>query len=414
MRWSTAIYCPSPGSLVSTPQWATVSPATQAELYLPSGIALDGAGNLYIADSLHNRIRMVCASATSATIQGTSCAGAGIITTIAGSGNPSYTGDGGPAASATLSGPGDVAFDGAGNLYIADSGNNAIRMITAATGVITTIAGNAGGTPCGSASDAVGDGCPATQATLNLPEGVTLDASANVYIADTNNHRIREVSAATGVISTIAGSGFTNPNGTGGYNGDGIAATSAKLNFPYAVAFDAAGNMYIPDSANQRVREVMAVGGVIAPSSTIPTLAGTGNAGATPCTATPVAANQADVWSPSGVAVDAAGNVYIAESQNAAIRKVSAVTGLISTLAENGCGDFYAGGHVSYQCSFMGRSASISMAAAISTLPTRSIWWCAKFRATLPRSTTPRPFARAAHRQPRTRPSKTTAMPRST
>jgi large repetitive protein len=321
-------------------------PATQAELYLPSGIALDGAGNLYIADSLHNRIRMVCASATSATIQGTSCTGAGIISTIAGSGNPSYTGDGGPAASATLNTPGDVAIDGAGNLYIADSGNNVIRMIAAATGVITTIAGNNGGAVCGSSSDAVGDGCPATQATLNQPQGVTLDANANLYIADTNNHRIREVSSASGVISTIAGNGFANGNGTGGYNGDGIAATSAKLNFPYAVAFDASGNMYIPDSANHRIREVMAVGGIITPASTISTFAGTGNAAATPCTAIPppVAANQADVWSPSGVAVDAAGNVYIAETQNAAIRKVSVTTGLISTLAENGCGDFYAGG----------------------------------------------------------------------
>ncbi|MGA2755506.1 MAG: Ig-like domain repeat protein [Terracidiphilus sp.] len=319
-------------------------PATQAELYLPSGIALDGAGNLYIADSLHNRIRMVCASATSATIQGTTCAGAGIISTIAGSGNPSYTGDGGPAASATLNGPGDVAIDGAGNLYIADSGNNVIRMITAATGVITTIAGSNGGSVCGSSSDAVGDGCPATQATLNLPQGITLDANANLYIADTNNHRIREVSSATGVIATIAGNGFTNGNGTGGYNGDGIAATSAKLNFPYAVAFDASGNMYIPDSANQRIREVLAVSGVITPASTISTLAGTGNAGATPCTATPVAANQGNVWSPSGVAVDAADNVYIAETQNAAIRKVSAASGLISTLAQNGCGNYYAGG----------------------------------------------------------------------
>ncbi len=319
-------------------------PATQAELYLPSGIALDGAGNLYIADSLHNRIRMVCASATSATIQGTTCTGAGIISTISGNGNPSYTGDSGPAASATLNGPGNIAIDGAGNLYIADSGNNVIRMITAATGIITTVAGNNGGSVCGSGSDTVGDGCPATQATLNQPEGVTLDANANLYIADTNNHRIREVSSATGIISTIAGNGFANGNGTGSYNGDGIAATSAKLNFPYAVAFDASGDMYIPDSANQRVREVTAVGGVITPASIISTFAGTGNAGATPCTAVPVAANQADVWSPSGVAVDAAGNVYIAETQNAAIRKVSAATGLISTLAENGCGDFYSGG----------------------------------------------------------------------
>jgi hypothetical protein len=319
-------------------------PATQAELYMPSSIAVDGAGNLYIADSLHNRIRMVCASTTSATIQGTSCTGAGIISTIAGNGNPAYTGDGGVAASATLSNPGGVALDGAGNLYIADSGNNAIRMITAATGAIGTIAGNSKGTVCGGGSDAVGDGCAATQATLNQPEGVTLDPSANLYIADTNNHRMREVNAATGVIMTIAGNGFTNANGTGGYNGDGIAATSAELNFPYAVAFDAAGNMYIPDSANHRIREVIAVNGAITASSTIATFAGNGNAGATACTATPVAANQADVWSPSGVAVDAAGNVYIAETQNAAIRKVSAATGLISTLAENGCGDFYAGG----------------------------------------------------------------------
>ena len=262
-------------------------PATQAELYLPSGIAVDGAGNLYIADSLHNRIRMVCASATSATIQGTTCVGAGIISTIAGNGNPSYTGDDGPAASATLSNPGDVALDGAGNLYIADSGNNVIRKISAATGVITTIAGSNPGAVCGSKSDAVGDGCPATQATLNQPQGVTLDASANVYIADTSNQRIREVNATTGNIATIAGNGFTNGNGTGAFNGDGIAATSAELNFPYAVAFDASGNMYIPDSANQRVREVMAVGGVITPASTISTFAGTGNAGATACTASP-------------------------------------------------------------------------------------------------------------------------------
>jgi sugar lactone lactonase YvrE len=317
-------------------------PATQAQLYLPGGVAVDGAGNLYIADSLHNRIRMVCASATSSTIYGTSCTGAGIITTIAGNGNPSYTGDGGPAASATLNDPGDVALDGAGNLYIADSGNNAIRKIDAATGVMTTIAGN--GTVCGASSDAVGDGCPATQATLKQPQGVTLDAAANLYIADTNNHRIREVSAATGVITTIAGNGFASGNGAGAYNGDGILAVNAELNFPYAVAFDAAGDMYIPDSANNRVREVTAVGGAITAASMIATIAGTGNAAATACGAAPVAANQATVWSPEGVAVDAAGNVYIAETQNAAIRKVSAATGLISTLDQNSCGIFYFAG----------------------------------------------------------------------
>jgi sugar lactone lactonase YvrE len=316
-------------------------PATQAELYLPSGVAVDGAGNMYIADSGHNRIRMVCGAKATPTIQGTSCAGAGIISTIAGNGNPSYSGDGHPAANATLSNPGDVTLDGAGNLYIADSGNSVIRVISAATGIITTIAGNSSGTVCAGKSDSAGDGCAATQATFNQPDGVTLDSTGNLYIADTSNHRIREVKLATGIISTIAGDGFTNPDGTGAFSGDGGAATSGELNFPYAVAFDAAGNMYIPDSRNHRVREVMAAGGVITAASTITTFAGTGNAGATPCTATPVAAAQADVWTPSGVAVDAAGNVYIAETQNAAIRKVSAATGLISILAESGCGTSY-------------------------------------------------------------------------
>lgn len=316
--------------------------ATQAELFTPGGAVLDGAGNLYIADSGHNRIRMVCAGAGSATIAGTSCSGAGIISTIAGNGNPTYTGDGGPAADATVSGPGYVALDGAGNLYIADTFNNAIRMINAATGVITTVAGN--GTVCGAKTDSVGDACLATQATLNTPEGVTLDAGGNLYIADTFDHRIRKVNAASGVITTIAGSGFTNPDGTGGYNGDGIAAGAAELNYPYAVAFDAAGNMYIPDSQNNRVREVLASGGIVTASSNIITFAGTGMAVPTPCVTTPVAATQANVWIPSGVAVDAAGNVYIAETQNAAIRKVSAASSEISTLIQKNCGNSYVGG----------------------------------------------------------------------
>jgi hypothetical protein len=333
-------------------------PATQAELYLPGNAVLDGAGNMYIADAGHNRIRMVCGPAATPTIAGTSCAlGAGIISTIAGTGGTGgmvcsaatdFIGDGCPAAQAIVSSPGYVALDGAGNLYIADSGNNLIRVINAATGVITTIAGNINGTVCPAKSDSVGDNCPATQATLNNPQGVTVDGSGNLYIADTNNHRIRELNAATGVISTVAGSGFTHPNGTGDYNGDNKAAGTAELNFPYAVAFDPAGDMYIPDSQNQRVREVLATGGVVTASSNIVTFAGTGMGGATACTATPVEANQAVVWTPSGVAVDAAGNVYIAETQNAAIRKVSgpasSTPGYISTIAQNYCGNYYSGG----------------------------------------------------------------------
>jgi hypothetical protein len=308
--------------------------ATNAELYLPSGVVLDGAGNTYIADAGHNRIRMVCASESSATIAGTSCTGANVIATIAGNGNPAYSGDGGLASSATLNNPTGLAIDGAGNLYIADSGNNVVREIVAATGVIATIAGNSAGTVCGGHTDAVGDGCAPAQATLNLPQGVTVDSGGNVYIADTYNHRIREVSASTGLITTVAGNGTTNTNGSGGYSGDGGLATAAELNYPYAVAFDSSGNMYIPDSANNRIRVVYAVGGKIS------TFAGTGNAGETSCGQS-LTATSATLWLPEGVAVDAANNLYIAETQNAAIRKVNSSTGLMTTVAQNGCGLFY-------------------------------------------------------------------------
>ena len=315
------------------------NPATDAELYLPTGMALDGAGNLYIADSAHNRIRMVCASATSATIKGTVCTGAGIISTVAGNGNPAYLGDNGPSSTATVNDPSGVALDGAGNLYIADTGNDAIRMISAATGVITTIAG--GGSGCAGQTDTVGDGCGATSAKLNLPQGVTLDSAGNVYIADTGNHRIRMISIVTGLISTVAGNGFTKTNGDGGFAGDGGPAISAELNFPHAVAFDAAGNMYIPDTANNRVREVAAVGGAITAGSVITTFAGNGSAS---FTGDGAAANLAGLWGPSAVAVDAAGNVFIADTQNNTIRKVSSTGSIISTYIQGGVGKNYASG----------------------------------------------------------------------
>ena len=319
------------------------SPATAAELYLPTGMVLDGAGNLYIADSAHNRIRMVCASATSATIKGTACTGAGIISTVAGNGNPAYLGDNGPASTATVNDPSGVALDGAGNLYIADTGNDAIRMISAATGVITTIAG--GGSGCAGQTDTVGDGCASTSAELNLPQGVTLDGVGNLYIADTGTHRVRMISIVTGLITTVAGNGFANTNGDGGFTGDGGPAISAELNFPHAVAFDAAGNMYVPDTGNNRVREVAAVGGAITAGSVITTFAGNGSAS---FAGDGVAANLSSLWGPSAVAVDAAGNVFIADTQNNAIRKVSPTTSIISTSIKGGIGKNYANGALNF------------------------------------------------------------------
>lgn len=319
--------------------------ATSADLNLPAGVAVDGEGNMYIADSLHNRIRMVCGAAKTATIAGTTCTTPGIISTVAGNGKSSYTGDGGAAAEATLNTPNGVAIDGAGNLYIADTGNSVVRVISAATGIITTVAGNGTSpTVTENNSNQVGDGGPATAANLNQPWGIAVDGSGNLYIADTFDHRIREVSAASGTIETIAGDGFTAADGAGGYNGDSILAASAKLNYPYSVAFDPSGNMYIADAGNARVRVVAAVNGTITAASTITTLAGTGTAGeSTDCTQTPLVANQTQLYYPESVAVDAAGNVYIADTQNAEILKVNAASGMLSMVIKAGCGSVYTG-----------------------------------------------------------------------
>ena len=313
--------------------------ALAAELYLPMSVVLDGAGNMYIADSAHNRIRMICAGVASATMKGTTCTGAGIISTIAGNGNPAYMGDHGPASASTVNDPSSVTLDGAGNLYIADTGNNVVRMISAATGAMTTIAG--GGSGCAGQTDTVGDGCAGTSAKLNLPMGVTSDGAGNIYIADTANHRIRLLTAATGVISTVAGNGFLKSSGDGEYSGDSGPAISAELNFPHAVAFDAAGNMYIPDTANNRVREVAAVGGAITAGSIITTFAGNGSPS---YLGDGGAAKLASLWGPSGVAIDAAGNVYVTDTQNNAIRKVSSETLFIDSLIQSGMGKSYANG----------------------------------------------------------------------
>lgn len=232
----------------------------------------------------------------------------GIIHTVAGSGGQGFAGDGGPATAALLDTPTGIAVDANNNLYIADSHNQRIRMVDA-QGVISTVAGT------GTAGYS-GDGGPATSAKLFRPEAVAVDAAGDLYIADTGNYRIRRVS--NGTISTVAGDGEQI------YSGDGEAATSAGLDTPTGIAVDAAGNLYIADSHNQRIR-------MVNPSGIISTAAGKGALG---YSGDGGSASQASLAQPTGVSVDAAGNIYIADSENNVIRQVS--NGIIHTIAGDG------------------------------------------------------------------------------
>jgi uncharacterized protein (TIGR03437 family) len=280
-------------------------PAASAQLHDPSGVALDSAGNLYFADTDNNRIRKVSN---------------GVITTVAGDGGVNYNGESGPATSVSLLLPVGVAVDSAGNLYIADYNCLCIRKVS--NGVISPVAG--GGT-------VLGDNGPATSAQLGYPEGVAVDSAGNLYISAgypdsmpywqyrlTDDNRIRKVS--NGVITTVAGGGAVI--------GDNGPAASAQLSFPEGVAVDSTGDLYIADKVDSRVREVS--------NGVITTVAGTGTYGYSGDNGP---ATSAQLNYPSSVAADSAGNLYIADAGNNRIRKVS--NGVITTVAGNGTGAYF-------------------------------------------------------------------------
>ena len=327
-------------------------PALDAQVNFPYGLVFDQAGNLYISDSSNNVIRKVTPAGTISTlatpqmanpaglamdaagnlyiaVQGARFSApnnvnrilkvspSGTVTTVAGNGTGGFSGDGGPATSAELNGPSGVAVDAQGNLYIADTLNNRVRKVTP-DGIISTVAGN--GTSLYS-----GDGGPAVSAQLSGPQGLALDASGNMFVADAGNNVVRKISAS-GTITTVAG------NGTAGFSGDGGQATAAQLNSPAGVAVDGNGNVFISDTANEIVRKVSADG-------VITTYAGNGSS--PPASMNPITvgdggpATSAELSTPLGLAVDAAGNLYIADAQDNAIRKVT-TEGIISTVASGG------------------------------------------------------------------------------
>ena len=270
--------------------------ADYATFSFPGGVTVDSSGNLFIADTLNQRIRKVATT--------------GIITTVAGNGNYGYSGDGGPATAASLSYPSALTVDAAGDLFIADESNQRIRKVTT-NGIITTIAGNG-------ISGYFGDGGAATNSRLSSPMGMASDGVGNLFIADQGNNRVRKV-GTNGIITTIAG------NGLSGYSGDGGLATNAMLSAPWSVAVDSSGNLYIVDQGNHCIREV-------ASNGFITTVAGHGSFG---FPGDGGMATNATLISPVGVAVDATGNLFVSDSWSQWIRKVSS-SGIITTIAGNG------------------------------------------------------------------------------
>jgi streptogramin lyase len=273
--------------------------ATSARLYYPFGVHVDSSHNTYIADTYNHRIRKVDGKT-------------GIITTVAGYGSKGFSGDGGPATSARLRYPFNLYLDTVGNIYIMDTYNYRIRKVDAATKIITTVVGNG-------AAKFTGDGGLATDASIRKAYDVAVDNAGNLFIADTHNHVIRKVDAATGIINTVVGQGFI-----AGFSGDGGLATDAKLNAPTGVYVDESGNIYVVDTKNDVVRKVDAT------TNIINTVAGNGTPG---FSGDGGLATLAQLDYPEAVWVDSGGNMFIVDTDNCRIRRVDGTSGIITTVA---------------------------------------------------------------------------------
>ena len=276
-------------------------PATDATFSShPMRVTGDRAGNLFVTDTHHARIRRIDAATN-------------IIDTVAGCGVEGYSGDGGAAVHAQLASPHGSALDRHGNIYIADLKNDRIRKVDASTGIITTVAGNG-------EHGYSGDGGPATQAMLASPIAVTCNADGDLYIADHRNSRIRKVDAATGIITTVAGTGEQD------FSGDGGPATQAAIALPRDVALHPDGSLYIADGANNCIRKV-------APDGRISTVAGTGSAD---FAGDGGPASKANLSMPYSIALDRDGNLYVVDTGNYRVRRIDALTGIITTVTGNG------------------------------------------------------------------------------
>jgi secreted PhoX family phosphatase len=304
----TAVFAPSvTGTIVTAAGNGTAGylgddgPATVAELKDPYGLAVDSAGNLFIADYGNNVVREV--------VEAT-----GDIITVAGNGTAGYSGNNGPATAAELHAPIGLAFDSAGDLFIAEYLSNVVCEVVKSTGDIITVAGN------GTAGYS-GDNGPATAALLNGPAGLAFDSAGDLFIADRNNNVVREVVKSTGDIITVAG------DGTAGHSGDNGSATAAELYDPTSVAVDSAGDLFISVEGNNSIREVVKASGDIINFTGDGTAGYSGNNG--PATA-------AELHDPIGVAIDSVGDLFIVDNGNNVVREVVKATGDIITVAGNG------------------------------------------------------------------------------